>query len=72
MFNPQLSTDTHNYLWILHAKYSLPNTKDGLFPHFQHADSKLVVPLLMTAPILTVTAANKKMKQVEKTQIEKW
>jgi len=44
----------------------------AFFAHFQHADSKLVGPLSTAAPVLTVTAANKEMKQVEKSQIEKW
>ena len=44
----------------------------AFFTHFQHTDSKLVDPLSMAAPVLTVTATNKEMKQVEKSQIEKW
>jgi len=51
-------------------KYSLLNTK-ALFAHFQHTDSKLVGPLSTEAPVLTITAASKEMKQVEM-QIEKW
>ena len=54
-------------------KYSLLNT-EALFAHFQHTDSKVVGPISTAAPVLTITAANKEMKQVEnsKTQIEKW
>jgi len=44
----------------------------AFFYHFHHADSKLVDPLSEATPVLTVTAANKEMKQVEKSQIEKW
>ena len=44
----------------------------ALFAHFQHTDSKLVDPPSKAAPVLTVTAANKEMKPVEKSQIEKW
>ena len=43
----------------------------ALFAHFQHTDSKLVDPLSTEAPLLTITAANKEMKLVEKMQIEK-
>jgi len=36
----------------------------ALFAYFQHADSILPKPVSMTIPVLTITAANKVMKQV--------